>query len=62
MHLHTPYVRIVRRDDCSCCVQLELLQAHDLFFYGGPCDHPVNIHNLLLSNSMSSVHSLGVTW
>ena len=41
-------------------MQLELLQAHDLLLYGGPRDHPVDVHHFLLSYSVGSVHCLQV--
>ena len=41
-------------------MQLELLQAHNLLLDGGPCDHPIDINHLLLSNPMGPVHCLQV--
>lgn len=55
------------RLQCNGCmtagyIRQVIISLHDLLFKSSSSHQPINIHNFLLSNSMSSVHSLWWAW
>ena len=58
MGVHRAHASVVTRYERVCDAELELLQAHDLFFNRVSCNKPIDNDCLLLSNSMRAIHSL----
>ena len=54
----TTFPSVIRRDDRIGRVQLELLQAENLFFDGVARDEAIDVDDFLLADPVRSVHCL----